>query len=39
VSAGVAVGLAALLLAVDLLAWRAVAAMFNRERLITGVRT
>jgi ABC-type Na+ efflux pump permease subunit len=38
VSAGLAVGLAALLLAVDLLAWRAVAAMFNRERLITGTR-
>jgi ABC-type Na+ efflux pump permease subunit len=39
VSAGLAVGLAAVLLAVDLLAWRAVAAMFDRERLITGRRT
>jgi len=36
VSAGLAIGLAALLLVVDLLAWRAVAAMFDRERLITG---
>lgn len=36
VSTGLAVGLAAALLAVDLLAWRAVAAMFNRERLVTG---
>ena len=34
VSAGLAVGLAAVLLAIDLLAWRAVAAMFDRERLI-----
>ena len=39
VSAGLAVGLAAVLLAIDLLAWRAVAAMFDRERLITGNRT
>ena len=39
VSTGLAVGLAAVLLAVDLLAWRAVAAMFDRERLITGTRT
>jgi ABC-type Na+ efflux pump permease subunit len=39
VSAGLAVGLAAVLLAIDLLAWRVVAAMFNRERLITGRRT
>ena len=39
VSAGLAVGLAAVLLAIDLLAWRAVAAMFDRERLITGKRT
>jgi ABC-2 type transport system permease protein len=39
VSAGLAVGLAAVLLAVDLLAWRAVAGIFNRERLITGTRT
>jgi ABC-type Na+ transport system ATPase subunit NatA/ABC-type transport system involved in multi-copper enzyme maturation permease subunit len=39
VSTGLAVGLAAALLAIDLLAWRAVAAMFDRERLITGTRT
>ena len=39
VSAGLAVGLAAVLLAIDLLAWRAVAAMFDRERLIIGRRT
>jgi ABC-type Na+ efflux pump permease subunit len=38
VSAGLAVGLAAALLAVDLLAWRVVAAMFDRERLVTGRR-
>jgi ABC-2 type transport system permease protein len=39
VSAGLAVGLAAVLLAIDLLAWRVVAAMFDRERLIAGTRT
>ena len=39
VSAGLAVGLAALLLVIDLLAWLAVAAMFDRERLIIGRRT
>ncbi len=39
VSTGLAIGLAAVLLAVDLLAWRAVAAMFDRERLIIGTRT
>lgn len=39
VSSGLAVGLAACLSAVDLFAWRAVAAMFDRERLITGART
>jgi ABC-type Na+ efflux pump permease subunit len=39
VSTGLAIGLAAALLAIDLLAWRAVAAMFDRERLITGSRT
>ncbi|MGC2007935.1 hypothetical protein, partial [Trebonia sp.] len=39
VSAGLAVGLAAVLLAVDLLAWRVVTAMFDRERLIIGRRT
>jgi ABC-2 type transport system permease protein len=37
-SAVLAVGLGAVLLAIDLLAWRAVAAMFDRERLITGNR-
>jgi ABC-type Na+ efflux pump permease subunit len=36
VSAALAVGLAAVLLAIDLLAWRVVAAMFDRERLVTG---
>ena len=39
VSTALAIGLAAALLAVDLLAWRAVAAVFDRERLITGTRT
>jgi ABC-2 type transport system permease protein len=39
VSTVLAIGLAAALLAIDLLAWRAVAAMFDRERLITGTRT
>jgi ABC-type Na+ efflux pump permease subunit len=38
-STGLAVGLAAVLLALDTLGWRAVAAMFNRERLIAGVRS
>jgi ABC-type Na+ efflux pump permease subunit len=38
VSTGPALGLAAALLAIDLLAWRAVAAMFNPERLVTGRR-
>jgi hypothetical protein len=32
------IGVAAALLAVDLLAWRIVAAMFDRERLVTGTR-
>jgi ABC-type Na+ efflux pump permease subunit len=36
VSAVLAIGLAAALLAIDLLAWRVVAAMFDRERLVTG---
>ena len=36
---GLALGLAAALLIIDLLGWRAVAAMFNRERLITGTRS
>lgn len=36
VSTALAIGLAAALVAVDLLAWRAVAAMFDRERLVTG---
>ena len=35
-STGLALGLAAVLLAVDVLGWRAVAAMFDRERLLTG---
>jgi ABC-2 type transport system permease protein len=38
-STGLAIGLAAALRAVDALGWRAVAAMFDRERLITGART
>ena len=38
VSTGLAVGLAAALLAVDLLAWRVVASMFDREQLVTGRR-
>jgi ABC-type Na+ efflux pump permease subunit len=38
-STRLAVGLAAVLLALDALGWRAVAAMFNRERLIAGVRS
>ena len=33
---GLALGLAGALLVVDGLGWRAVAAMFDRERLITG---
>lgn len=37
-SAAIAIGLAAALLAFDLLAWRIVAAMFDRERLVTGRR-
>lgn len=37
-STALAIGLAAALLAVDLLAWRLVAAIFDRERLITGRR-
>jgi ABC-2 type transport system permease protein len=37
-STGLALGLAAVLLAIDSLGWRAVAAMFDRERLITGSR-
>jgi ABC-2 type transport system permease protein len=36
VSTALAIGLAAALLAIDLLAWRVVAAMFDRERLVTG---
>jgi hypothetical protein len=36
VSTALALGLAAGLLAVDLLAWRIVAAMFARELLVTG---
>ncbi|HEU5003301.1 MAG TPA: ABC transporter permease subunit [Actinomycetota bacterium] len=37
-SPALALGLAAALLAVDVLGWRAVAGMFNRERLIAGRR-
>jgi len=37
-STGLALGLAGVLLALDVLGWRAVAAMFDRERLITGAR-
>ncbi|MGH2869194.1 MAG: ABC transporter permease [Solirubrobacteraceae bacterium] len=37
-STALALGLAAALLAFDLLAWRLVAAMFDRERLVTGRR-
>jgi ABC-type transport system involved in multi-copper enzyme maturation permease subunit len=35
---GLALGLAALLLVLDLLGWRVVSAMFDRERLITDTR-
>jgi hypothetical protein len=37
-SIALAIGLAAALLAFDLLAWRVVASMFDRERLVTGRR-
>jgi ABC-type Na+ efflux pump permease subunit len=37
-STGLALALAAVLLIVDALGWRAVAAIFDRERLITGTR-
>jgi ABC-type Na+ efflux pump permease subunit len=37
-SAALAIGLAAALLAFDLLAWRVVAGMFDRERLVIGRR-
>ncbi len=37
-SVGVALGLAAALLLIDGLGWRAVATMFDRERLVTGNR-
>ena len=37
-STGLALALAAVLLIVDALGWRAVAAIFDRERLITGRR-
>jgi ABC-type Na+ efflux pump permease subunit len=36
---GLALGLAAGLLTVDVLGWRAVAAMFDRERLVSGTRS
>jgi ABC-2 type transport system permease protein len=35
-STALAISFAAALLAFDLLAWRVVAAMFDRERLVTG---
>jgi ABC-2 type transport system permease protein len=38
-STGLALALAAALLIIDALGWRAVAAIFDRERLITGTRT
>ena len=38
-STSLAIGLAAGLLAFDLLAWRVVATVFDRERLVTGRRT
>jgi hypothetical protein len=37
-SLSLALGLGAVLLALDGLGWRAVAAMFDRERLVTGGR-
>lgn len=36
---GLAVGLGAVLLLVDVSAWRLVSAMFDRERLVTGTKT
>jgi hypothetical protein len=36
---GLALGLAAALLIVDVLGWREVAAMLDRERLVTGTRS
>jgi ABC-2 type transport system permease protein len=38
-SLGLALGLAAALLLIDGLAWRVVATMFDRERLVTGTRS
>ena len=38
-STGLALALAAALLIIDALAWLAVAAIFDRERLITGARS
>jgi ABC-2 type transport system permease protein len=38
-SLGLALGLGAALLLIDGLAWRVVAAMFDRERLVTGTRS
>ncbi len=38
-SLGLALGLAAAFLLIDAMAWRVVAAMFDRERLVTGTRS
>ena len=38
-SLGLALGLAGALLLIDAMAWRVVAAMFDRERLVTGTRS
>jgi ABC-2 type transport system permease protein len=38
-SLSLALGLAGGLLLIDVLAWRFVAALFNRERLVTGARS
>ena len=38
-SLGLALGLAAALLVIDGLAWRVMATMFDRERLVTGGRS
>ncbi|HUB71655.1 MAG TPA: ABC transporter permease subunit [Acidimicrobiales bacterium] len=38
-TAGLVIGLAALLVLVDTLGWKAMLAMFNRERLVVGAKT